>query len=72
MHCAVADGIELGARRISFGRTALEAKAMLGARPEALHVWVRHRQSLVNKLLRAVLGRIPHEEPPARNALGDA
>jgi hypothetical protein len=69
LHCTIEDGIALGARCVSFGRTALEPKAMLGAKPRPLHVWVRHRQSVLNKLMRALLGRIHHAEAPERNAL---
>ncbi|MFO1076100.1 MAG: GNAT family N-acetyltransferase [Planctomycetota bacterium] len=67
MHASVADAIELGAARVSFGRTALEPKAMLGARPVPLHVWVRHRQPVLNKVLRGLLGRVHHDEAPERN-----
>jgi Acetyltransferase (GNAT) domain len=69
---SVEDGIALGAKRLSLGRTALEPKAMLGAKPEPLHVWVRHRQPVLNKLMRALLGRIHHDEAPERNPFGKA
>lgn len=71
LHVAVGDAIDAGARRVSFGRTALEPKAALGARPSPLHVWVRHRQPVLNRLMRALLGRIHHDEAPARNPLPD-
>ncbi len=71
LHCSIADAIEMGAKRVSFGRTALEPKAMLGARPEPLHVWVRHRQPVLNKLLRGLLGRVHHDEAPVRNPFPD-
>lgn len=70
LQCTVEDGIALGASRLSFGRTALEPKAALGAKPEPLHVWVRHRQPVLNKLLRTLLGRIHHDEAPERNPFG--
>ncbi len=69
---SIEDGIALGARRLSLGRTALEPKAMLGARPEPLHVFLRHRQPVLNKLMRALLGRIHHDEAPDRNPFGKA
>ncbi|MBL8756475.1 MAG: GNAT family N-acetyltransferase [Planctomycetes bacterium] len=72
LHRTVADGIALGARRLSFGRTALEPKAALGAKPAPLHVWVRHRQGVLNKLLRGLLGRIHPEAPPERNPFPEA
>jgi hypothetical protein len=68
---SIADGIALGARRVSLGRTALEPKAALGARPEPLSVWVRHRQPVLNKLMRSLLGAIHHDEAPARNPFAD-
>ena len=49
------------------GRTALEPKAALGAKPEAMSVWVRHRVPAFNWLLRGVLGAVPHAEAPERN-----
>ena len=67
LHRSVEDSIAMGARRVSLGRTALEPKAMLGARPEPLHVWVRHRQPVLNKLMRGLLSRIHHDEAPERN-----
>jgi predicted N-acyltransferase len=70
LHRTIEDGIALGARRLSFGRTALEPKAMLGARPLPLHVWVRHRQPVLNKAMRALLGRIHHDDAPERNPFG--
>lgn len=70
LHRTVEDGIAMGARRLSLGRTALEPKAMLGAEPEPLHVWVRHRQPVLNKLMRALLGKVHHDEAPDRNPFG--
>ena len=68
----IADGIELGARRLSLGRTALEPKAALGAKPEPLNVWLRHRQPILNKLMRGLLGGIEHEQAPERNPFSAA
>lgn len=68
LHGSIADAIVMGCRKVSFGRTALEPKAMLGAKPQPLHVWVRHRQPVLNKLLRGLLGRVHHDEAPVRNA----
>jgi hypothetical protein len=45
----------------------LEPKARLGAKPEALSVWVRHRQPVLNALVRDLLGGIHHDEAPERN-----
>lgn len=66
----VADGIALGAAKVSLGRTALEPKAALGAKPEPLNIWLRHRQPVLNKLMRSLLGSIHHDEAPERNPFG--
>ena len=63
----IVNGIALGARRLSLGRTALEPKAALGAKPEALNVWLRHRQPILNKRMRELLGGIEHQQAPERN-----
>ena len=60
--------IKLGCRRLSLGRTALEPKARLGARPAPLRIWIRHRIPMLNVLVRALLHTISHhDEPPQRN-----
>ncbi|HRE18205.1 MAG TPA: hypothetical protein PLW86_14245, partial [Rhodocyclaceae bacterium] len=67
LHAGIADAIALGCRRISYGRTALEPKAALGARPEDFGVLVRHRQPVLNSLLKHVLLGIGHADAPERN-----
>ena len=67
LHATIADAISWGCSRLSLGRTALEPKAALGAKPEAMCVWLRHRVPAMNWLLRGVLGAVPHEEAPERN-----
>jgi hypothetical protein len=67
LHAVVTDGIRLGCRRISLGRTALEPKARLGARPRPLNLWVRHRLPALNLVLRNLLQTISHDEAPDRN-----
>jgi hypothetical protein len=52
---------------LSFGRTALEPKARLGALPQPITVWMRHRQPVMNLFVRNLLRVIPHEEAPERN-----
>jgi hypothetical protein len=66
LHEAVALGLELGGRRLSFGRTALAPKASLGARPVPLTLWLRHRHPAMNLLVRNLVRLVPHGEPPAR------
>ena len=67
LHLSVADAIALGCTRLSLGRTALEPKARLGAKPEPLRVFVRHRVPALNLLVRTLLGAIPHAEAPERD-----
>ncbi len=67
LHATVEDAIAWQARSLSLGRTALEPKAALGAKPEPMSVWVRHRVAPVNWLFRELLGAVPHHEPPQRN-----
>jgi predicted N-acyltransferase len=67
LHAVIEEAIRLGCRRISFGRTALEPKAGLGARPERLWLWARHRVPAMNVLIRRLLRMVPHGEAPDRN-----
>lgn len=67
LRATIADAIDWRCSRLSLGRTALEPKAALGAKPEAMAVWVRHRVPAFNWLLRGVLGAVPHAEAPERN-----
>jgi hypothetical protein len=67
LHASVADAIALGAKRVSFGRTALEPKAALGAKPQTFGVLLRHRQPVLNKLMKRLLLGIEHDEAPERN-----
>jgi hypothetical protein len=67
LHSTIANAIDWRCKRLSLGRTALEPKAALGARPEPMSVWLRHRLPTVNWMLRGLLGAVPHEEVPERN-----
>ena len=71
LYAAVGDAIHWRCSRLSMGRTALEPKAGLGAKPEAMSIWVRHRVPSVNWLLRGVVGAIPHAEAPERHPFKD-
>jgi hypothetical protein len=77
LHATVSDAIAWRCARLSLGRTALEPKAGLGARPEPMSVWVRHRVAPLNWILRGLLGAVPHAEAPERSpfkatSMGDA
>lgn len=65
----IADGLAAGCTTISLGRTALEPKANLGAKPVEVHVWMRHRVPAFNFMLRKLFPMIPHDEAPERSPL---
>jgi hypothetical protein len=67
LHAGIADAIALGCQRVSFGRTALEPKAGLGAKPQNFGVLLRHRQPIINKLIKHLLLGIEHDDAPERN-----
>ena len=68
LQSVIGHAIELGCTRLSLGRTALEPKARLGAHPEPLRIWLRHRIQPLNLVVRGLLHTISdHEEPPERN-----
>jgi Acetyltransferase (GNAT) domain len=67
LHAGIADAIALRCRQVSFGRTALEPKAALGAKPRPFGVLIRHRQPVLNALIKGLLNGVEHDEPPDRN-----
>ncbi|HEX5965470.1 MAG TPA: GNAT family N-acetyltransferase [Pyrinomonadaceae bacterium] len=68
LQAVIGHAISLGCKRLSLGRTALEPKARLGARPDPMRVWIRHRIPMLNLIVRGLLHTIDdHEEPPERN-----
>ncbi|NRR31562.1 GNAT family N-acetyltransferase [Oxalobacteraceae bacterium] len=67
LHAGIADAIALGCKQISYGRTALEPKAALGARPQPFGILVRHRQPVLNKMMKHLLLGIEHDDAPARS-----
>jgi predicted N-acyltransferase len=64
LHASLSQAIEYGCRRVSFGRTALEPKARIGCLPETMQVWARHRQPMLNQVIRPLLSFIQHAEAP--------
>jgi len=67
LHAGIADAISMGCKEISYGRTALEPKAALGAKPQPFGILVRHRQPVLNKMIKRLLTGIEHEEAPERS-----
>ena len=64
LHASLGQAIEYGARRVSFGRTALEPKARIGCRPEETIVWARHRHPFLNQVLQPMLKLVEHDVAP--------
>jgi predicted N-acyltransferase len=68
LQSVIGHAIALGCKRLSLGRTALEPKARLGARPDPMRVWIRHRVPMMNLIVRGLLHAIDdHDEAPERN-----
>lgn len=55
-------GIRNNLENINFGRTASEIKSSVGAVPEHLTVYIRHKKTITNKFLRLFLQRIQPTE----------
>ncbi len=72
LQLAIDDALIMGCRAISMGRSALEPKANLGAKPVETFVWMRHRIPLVNFTLRKLFPIIPYDEAPERSALKES
>jgi hypothetical protein len=72
LHTGIEHALDMGCKRISYGRTALEPKAALGAKPEPFAVLCRHRQPLLNKMIKGLLTGIEHDEPPDRSPFKQA
>lgn len=67
LYTVIADAIDWRCRRASFGRTALESKARLGARPVELASWLRHRDPAMNLVVWPLVRLIPHRRAPDRH-----
>ncbi|HJU92619.1 MAG TPA: GNAT family N-acetyltransferase [Pyrinomonadaceae bacterium] len=68
LQSVVGHALALGCKRLSLGRTALEPKARLGARPDPMRVWIRHRIPMLNLIVRGLLHTLDdHDEAPERN-----
>lgn len=67
LYAVVEDAIALGCDEVSLGRTALEPKARLGAKPEPMAVYLRHRVPLLNAIVKAAVRGVHHDEAPERS-----
>jgi hypothetical protein len=64
LHASLAQALEFGCRRVSFGRTALEPKARMGCAPESTSIWARHRHPMFNRIVQPLLTLIEADEAP--------
>ncbi|MGH9362664.1 MAG: GNAT family N-acetyltransferase, partial [Thermoanaerobaculia bacterium] len=63
---AIAEGFDT----LDLGRTALQAKAELGAQPQPLHCFIRHRNPSANALMRVLFEQVVEPaRAPERHAL---
>lgn len=64
-------GIENNLKTINFGRTASEIKSSIGAVPQELTIYIRHKKTLKNKILQLFLQKIAptefHQKYPFKN-----
>lgn len=60
LHAVVADAFAMGCSRVNFGRTALRAKAQLGAHPEQSELWVYHAQPELDLPMTPLLDTLSH------------
>lgn len=68
LYAIVEDAIALGAAWVSLGRTALQPKAKLGAKPQPMHCLLRHRVQAMNLVVGSLLRTLPEpEDAPERN-----
>ena len=68
LQCTIQDAIEMKAKWLSLGRTALQPKAQLGAQPVPLRCYVRHRVPTMNAVVRSFLNFMPEPDTaPERN-----
>ena len=65
--------IDYKLRTINFGRTASDIKSSVGAIPQDLTIYIRHKKSIPNKILRIFLKRIEptpfHQKHPFKKAI---
>ena len=60
LHNVIRDALDMGCARINFGRTALRAKAQLGAHPEPSELWIHHGKPELDLPLVPLLDTLSH------------
>lgn len=63
----VEEAIEIGSKRIDMGRTALEIKSCLGAKPRQLYLHIRFRYPCLHNLIKPVFNRLGPAKWEPRN-----
>lgn len=66
LHAAVGDALAMDCRQINFGRTALRAKAQLGAHPDQTELWVQHARPELDLPTERLLETLSHA--PSRSS----
>ncbi|MDE0600124.1 MAG: hypothetical protein OSB51_13250, partial [Dokdonia donghaensis] len=58
----IRQGLSLGVKEINLGRTASEIKSTLGAVPEQLRCYIKHRRTATNMLFKPLVRQIEMTE----------
>ncbi len=69
LQLVIESAVSMQCKKVLFGRSALEPKANLGAKPIDSFVWARHRVPVVNFFVRKLFRNVPFDEAPERGAL---
>jgi len=69
LQLVIQSAIDMNCQKVIFGRTALEPKASLGAKPIDTFVWARHRVPIVNFVIRKLFRNIPYGIAPERKVI---
>jgi hypothetical protein len=64
LYAVIEDAFALGCQRIDYGRTALKAKAQIGAYPQATELWVQRTSREIPLRLDAALQPLSHSPLP--------
>jgi predicted N-acyltransferase len=59
IYACVAQAIEMRATRVVLGRTALGPKAQIGAKPQTMYSYLRHRSPVLNLAVPSILAILP-------------
>ena len=60
LHAVIRDALEMGCKQVNFGRTALRAKAQMGAQPEPSELWIYHARPELELPMVPLLDTLSH------------